>query len=376
MSHTPAEDLDRITDYVSGDLSPEEIAETERWIAEDGERQELVRYLQQSRDVLRGGRQERIDMKRLLLRVAHRIQSSQNEMAGLGRHTLRDRTGRFEVRAFRGISAVGGIAIAAVAIFLVHPQWLARRSMPDRNETTYATTVGQLATFTLPDSSHVTLAPNTIMRVARTFGTGDRVVTLLGEARFDVTAGVRIPFRVQTGSVTTNVLGTTFAVRRYAADRVTRVAVVSGKVSVATSQHTPFTLNAGMVGEVNDSIVTTTAVGDVAPYVSWTSGRLDFREAPVADVLTTLERWYGIEFHLTDPAIGRRRITAVLDFTATTDLVYALETLLNVSASSAPTQTGTVIILRPRHPASRGSSALDGESVRRVISSFPSEVGR
>jgi transmembrane sensor len=47
-----------------------------------------------------------------------------------------------------------------------------------------------------------------------------------------------------------------------------------------------------------------------ADDTAWTSGRLVFRDAPVAEVAGALRRWYGVALLVEDPVLARRHLTA------------------------------------------------------------------
>jgi ferric-dicitrate binding protein FerR (iron transport regulator) len=195
-----------------------------------------------------------------------------------------------------------------------------------------------------------------------------------GEAYFDVAGASGAPFNIHTQSVVTRVLGTAFDVRHYPEDHDVRVVVERGKVGVGTPRHTAAVVVSGNMGVATDSTVIVAPVTDVASYTGWTTGKLRFREVPVRDVLTTLERWYGVRFQVADTALAASRLTAGLDFSSTADLVHTLEELLDVTATSSVTADGVVIRLESHHRAIRTEPSRG--TLRRGISTMPSEVGR
>ena len=98
----------------------------------------------------------------------------------------------------------------------------------------------------LPDGSQVTLAPQSRISYAHTFGSADtarngvtRDVYLLGEAFFQVTKNPHRPFRVFANEIVTKVLGTSFTVRSFEKDTTIQVTVRTGKVSVYAQAAAP-----------------------------------------------------------------------------------------------------------------------------------------
>ena len=66
---------------------------------------------------------------------------------------------------------------------------------------------------------------------------------------------------------------------------------------------------------------------DVDTKLSWTSGRLVYADAPLADVIDDLHRWYGVDAQLADTA------TANLPFTGTLANVAPNEAVAQVAAT-------------------------------------------
>jgi len=235
----------------------------------------------------------------------------------------------------------------------------------------YATTVGQTATVTLIDGTHVTLAPQTTMWVPRQFGASLRTVTLRGEAYFDVRTSRTAPFQVLTGPVITRVLGTAFDVRRYPDERVTQVAVAAGKVVVTASTvaHPSLTLVAGSAGAIADSTAIMMPSDSVARYSAWVSGMLVFHDVAAGEVLAALSRWYGYEFHVVDSTLTARVVTAEFSARSSSEALSNLKILLNAEL----TMDGNVITIRV---AQRRQLPVKARSRHDTMNSQNREVGR
>jgi len=192
----------------------------------------------------------------------------------------------------------------------------------------YETRSGRFATIELTDGSTITLAPRSHLTITSNAHTESRVVSLVGEAQFSVLANAHAPFVVQTGAVQTRVLGTSFAVRRYADDISGEVTVQSGRV-VTQGRGVPVTIVAGMSARFTDSLVT---ASDVSPdaYTDWSNHQLVFRDAPVPVVLATLRSWYGYDFRLADSALARRHIIAVFPIGEASEMLTFVQHVLGV----------------------------------------------
>jgi transmembrane sensor len=259
-----------------------------------------------------------------------RALSSRRETS-LRRGTLRGGLGRQTLRKIGYAGIVGALAI--FAFFGLHKQDSNPIDVPRR----YVTGAGQRLLVTLPDGIQVILAPRTTLQLTNT------TATLEGEAFFTVRHHTRTPFTVRTGLVTTRVLGTAFDVTRYPGQQATRVIVMTGKVATGVKIMTP--LNARTVAQVTDSTVVVTRTDDVTSLTAWTRGTLTFDDVPVAEVLASLGRWYGLTFRLMDSTLATQHLTTTLDTRRDRSQVFeVLESALSVRMTSV----GDTVILRPR----------------------------
>lgn len=382
--------------YWLGEATPDETTLVEAWLVA---RPEWRTRYHQLREGLQAGNWtawSETDTNRAVARAlesvgigpipdAHRVATTAMSRAATTESKPGISTGYLSSRAFRGVAASRhglkrhwqialAVTGAVVAVVLIGQRRTAiqetARSGHSRN-LQYETAAGQRATVTLADGSRITLAPQSRVMVASDFGRVTRTVALSGEAYFQVAPAGNAPFLVQTGDIVTRVLGTTFDVRRYNTDAHVQVAVVSGKVATG-NRRTFVTLTAGTVGQVTDSIATSLAASDVQSYVSWTAGRLTFRDTRVADVLQALEHWYGVEILLPDSVMLASRVTLTLDQKSQAEAMVALESLLNVSASfDGATADRTRITLHPKRQTSKPRTRENYESL-----STSTEVGR
>jgi ferric-dicitrate binding protein FerR (iron transport regulator) len=214
---------------------------------------------------------------------------------------------------------------------------------------TYTTAPGQVAALRLSDGTRVILAPRTAVHLAG-FGSASRMVTLDGEAYFDVTRSTGTPFVVRTGVVNVRVLGTTFLVRHYNdpygnEGPGVRVAVTSGKVSVATEGRPEpgVIVSAGKVAVMTDSLTSVRTVDNVNAETEWVRGGVAFYHAPVPEVLATLTRWYGYAFKSADTTLAHQYVTLWLSTRSSAEALATLEQLLDVTL----TVTGDTITMTP-----------------------------
>ncbi|OUJ75501.1 FecR family protein [Hymenobacter crusticola] len=185
--------------------------------------------------------------------------------------------------------------------------WLAGQEVATAKDswTRRTNTTRQVQAFTLPDGSRITLNPGSSLRYAAGFAGPRREVYLVGEAFFKVSKNPHRPFLVFTKQVVTTVLGTSFRVKAYSGSKEASVAVREGKVAVqartaANLDATPAKPSAnGVLLLPNQQVVYSAASHHltkalVAKPVVLAPQTFEFEERPVPEVLTALEKAYGI----------------------------------------------------------------------------------
>ncbi len=156
--------------------------------------------------------------------------------------------------------------------------------------------------LTLEDGSVVILQPNSRISYPDHFGERKRMVYLHGEAFFQVKRDVTKPFIVSTENLATQVLGTSFNVKSYDGAGSIEVQVATGRVSVYETSKTSgkngfiLTPNQKVVFDKESRKMELGIVKNpVAVKTAESVARFEFAETPAADVLTLLEKTYGID---------------------------------------------------------------------------------
>ena len=177
----------------------------------------------------------------------------------------------------------GVAAVAAVGIFL-YLSWLT-------SWTDYAAyDIAQ--TFTLPDSSSVTLAPGSTLRLQK--HKDKRLVQMTGKVYFNVRHDDRAPFRVDAGSGFVKVLGTRFQVD--SRDPIS-VSVVSGKVlfSAIRSGEEAMILTKGQSAVMDPAASKPVEITPKHPNcATWATGEFIYDNTPLPEVLSELSEYYDV----------------------------------------------------------------------------------
>jgi transmembrane sensor len=151
------------------------------------------------------------------------------------------------------------------------------------------------AQFSLPDGTTGWLNSNSSIKYNGNFN-ADRQVTLKGEAFFDVFKDRKNPFVVNTPEINVKVSGTRFNVASYENEKNVEVVLEEGKLIFnVKGMNKSYTMNQNDL-VVYDKTLRNFSTEVVQPqkYLSWTEGKLVFRNDPLDIIARRLERWYNI----------------------------------------------------------------------------------
>ena len=159
---------------------------------------------------------------------------------------------------------------------------------------------GRKSTFQLPDGSLVTLNAESTLRYPSEFDSASRIVTLDGEAFFEVQEDPARPFTVIAKETFTTALGTAFNIRARQENTNTQIALLEGKVMVDKDLKT--TSGEGLIltpGEKANYDIETHLFKktsfDPIFELGWKDGILVFHHASLADFIQEIERWYDVK---------------------------------------------------------------------------------
>lgn len=219
---------------------------------------------------------------------------------------------------------------STLVVLLVIALWPLLRRVADSTPTykTYTTIPGQRARIQLPDGSVALLAPASKMRYA-----DNRKIELEGQALFTVVQAAGSPFIVRIRGAETKVLGTSFTVRRYASDSITRVVVAEGKVAVSNSISGQIAvLTTGDQADIkSNGGISSKRISDVAAALAWTQGKLEFTRTPLLSVVADAERMYGVKIKISSKSLANQLVTGVIDQLSPNEALHLLAAILGVS---------------------------------------------
>ncbi len=214
-------------------------------------------------------------------------------------------------RPYSFLKIAATILILAVAGYFVAT---GVKDVPGQPSTIEVASENGLKELKLPDGSIVRLNANSKLTYSADFNTTDRVVTLIGEANFDVTRNEDLPFVVETGASRIQVLGTNFDITAYPNERV-ELNVTEGSVAFAAmaevDQGTVVTGGQKATLDVESNQIEVSEILNLN-FSGWWTRKFDYVETPMPEVLEDLEKAYLVEFEITD-AMANCAVTSTFD---------------------------------------------------------------
>lgn len=231
-----------------------------------------------------------------------------------------------------------GLGALFIAV-LLSSGWMWWQARP-----TWSTGVGEQRRVVLADGSRVRLNTDSAVRV-RFADTQRRLELVRGEAFFEVAHDAARPFTVSAGDARIRALGTQFDVRRDG-DAV-RVSLVQGRVQVGTSERPQLAvLTPNQALTIRGGAVSAAAPTTLTEAAGWTTGRLTFRETPLAAAVAEANRYSRKKVRIDGPAsLDAEPVSGVFDAGDTEAFAAALQGVFGLQVAA---KTDTEIRLAPQ----------------------------
>jgi transmembrane sensor len=146
----------------------------------------------------------------------------------------------------------------------------------------------------LPDQTSVWLNSASSISYPAAFSGHERLVSLTGEAYFEVARNEKMPFKVRSGQQTVEVLGTHFNVNAYPDEPNTLTTLLEGSVRLI-SPASSIRIAPGEQGVVLDDGAIMKRKVDVDRELAWKNGLFSFEGQDIRAIMRQISRWYDIE---------------------------------------------------------------------------------
>lgn len=217
------------------------------------------------------------------------------------------------VRKFRTTELLKWAAILLLPIMAI---WMTHRydkkHLLAHNPVRIIADRGEKAMVTLPDGSKVWINSESAISYDHTYNQDNRIVTLEGQAYFDVHKDAEKPFIVRTKKLDVQALGTRFDVKAFLDEHDVTVILHSGKVKVSNDVQNFYLLP-------NEMLVFNTLSGNgikqkvfAEDYSAWKSGKIRFNNESIEDIAKTLSRIYNVKIVVASESLKSQRFTGTI----------------------------------------------------------------
>ncbi len=204
---------------------------------------------------------------------------------------------------YRLIAVAASILIVFASLFFFKDN-LSNLIHPVQQQQAMSTN-GQRKQLQLSDGTKVWLGPNSKLNYPSRFTADQRLVSLDGEAFFEVVHDAKHPFIIRTGKVSTTVLGTSFNINAYQQKHTINVTLVSGKVAVALNTKNLIMLpNQQIIVDKTTSQLTKIDFPGAASFLHRRLGLYEYQGTALTEVIKDLETQYGIEVQMDQDLIA------------------------------------------------------------------------
>lgn len=296
--HIPDEGL--LIKYIIGDVTNSEKISVENWVSESEENEEVLTQL--ARIYYAQRTQQRLK-KRDTESAFRQVESKLKK--------------KVRLLFLRKIAVAASLIIGLFGIgsFFLQKSDLQEAFAPSM--ITVHSNDNSRTQLVLPDGTEVHLNSRSSLTYPSHYLGTERKVILSGEAYFKVVHNDKQPFIVSTLDKKYNVkvLGTEFNMQAYEEDEIIQTTLVSGSVQIdipgknsktvlSPSQKAVYSPSANQLKVV---------VADIARETDWMYNRLVFRNTPMPEVLTSLARFYNIEFDIKNNIINTYTFTGTFE---------------------------------------------------------------
>lgn len=305
-------DFDLVTRYLANELSPQEASSVEAWVNASDDNREQFEELKKIWDttaITRANRSINIDKEwdYLQRKLGHK----------------KTRTGQQGLKILFRIAALLVIAFGTV--------FITRNFI---SEKTIRTGLAETQEVMLPDGSKVTLNANSKLKYKRKFVQDKRLLSLQGEAFFEVQKNPDVPFVISVNEAEIKVLGTSFNVRAYRSMDNIEVTVKEGLVSLYEKQQEQKKVlaSAGEKAEYHKDLkIVKKRLNQNKNYNAWKTRIMVFESDSLAGVAETIGRVYHTKVILDNPDLNNCTITTTFENKDLNTVLKVLESTLDIS---------------------------------------------
>lgn len=200
----------------------------------------------------------------------------------------------------------------------------------------------QKASLVLPDGTKVWLNSDSEIKYTSMYGEKERRISLDGQAYFEVAKDSLRRFIVQAGDLAVEALGTSFDVKAYHEDNLAVVTLFQGKVKASTRKEETFLLpDQSVTYNKEEGHLRMEMLSDASSTCLWRNNELSFRDVPLSEIATLLNRMYNIQVQFKTESVKHLRFTGVITNNSLENIIE----LISLTSPIKYTSKGDTIII-------------------------------
>jgi len=200
---------------------------------------------------------------------------------------------------------------AAIALICVLSWSVYQYTKPVEILTT--STLAETKSIQLPDGSKVVLNHFSSLTYPKEFSNKDRIVSLNGEAYFEVSKDKKHPFIVSADAIDVKVLGTHFNVEAYKSNNEIKTTLFEGSVSIKSKDNSSSIIlspnESAIYNKLKKKIIHETSQ-KVSDEIAWQKGLFIFNNLPLKEITRKLSNSFGVTIQIPDQSLQNYRLTA------------------------------------------------------------------
>lgn len=315
-------ELELILKYFDGKANAQEAMAIEEWTAADAANETMLQNLHQSWLATENNQYALPELEKAWEQFSKKIAANPTPSTPVKTNPM-----RFWMQSAAAVIFIGIIAVAGYFTF----------NRSNQNEPKLiAETTNTSQNVLLKDGSNVTLEAYSQLVYPKTFNDSERVVTLVGNARFNIAPADKRKFIIDLGKTTVAVLGTAFDISRDKS--AITVNVKTGKVAFYNKKDT-LLIDAGNIGKYIKSSEKFELV-KITPAIPLT-GSFEFNNESLNAVSQALAKHFQVQISFANPGLKNCKLSAGY---TNLPLVQILDGITNTFEISYTIKQKTVII--------------------------------
>lgn len=177
--------------------------------------------------------------------------------------------------------------------------------------------------LTLNDGTKVWLNNESSIRYPLAFTGKDRIVEITGEAYFEVSHDATKLFIVRVNEMQVEVLGTHFNINSYVDEGTMKTTLLEGKVRVTKNGNAAILRPGQQAETIDDSRLVIHENIDLDQVIAWRDGIFEFDNMDISAIGRQLARWYDVELQINRQSVKKYggRISRNLNLSAVIKLL-------------------------------------------------------